>query len=75
MPVLVGNQLTVFVHMLTVAEKKYDSLDSWHQKFVDNMRFHFDGREAEQDMGVTPWHPTKNQWNQLHTIANGKIDG
>ncbi len=71
MPILCGTTLTQFVNMLSAAERMNDSLDDYHQRFVENMRFRFDGREAEQDMGVTPWHPTKNQWNQLHIIANG----
>lgn len=68
MPTLVGSQLSHFVTRLHAAER-CNFLTDWEQTFVNDMRLRFDKRESMEDMGMTPWSPSRNQWATLTEIA------
>jgi hypothetical protein len=43
-------------------------LAEWEEQFVKNMREQFDRRDDDTDFGLTPWSPTRKQWNMLSQI-------
>jgi hypothetical protein len=64
-----SNMRSQFVKKLEACEKFRNHLDDWEQKFADDMREKFDGRDDDVDLGVSPWNPSANQWNTLSEIA------
>jgi hypothetical protein len=43
-------------------------LHPWEEQFVKDMRERFDHRNDDTDFGLTPWSPTRKQWNMLSEI-------
>lgn len=39
--------------------------DEWEQKFIRDMRERYNTREDNTDFGLSPWSPTRKQWNLL----------
>jgi len=50
-------------------QASYGVLTSWETNFVDDLSTLLDGREAQLDLGMSPWSPSAHQWNQLAMIA------
>jgi hypothetical protein len=71
MPILVGLHLEWFVTKLETCEAPLATrwMTDWEQQFVKDLREKFDARADMEDMGLTPWNPTSNQWNTLSAIA------
>lgn len=44
------------------------ALTNWEREFVLSIRENFDAREAQEDLGLTAWVPTRSQYNTLHGI-------
>lgn len=51
------------------AGKMNGRLTDWERNFIADLRDNFDSREDAEDMGMTPWNPSTNQWNTLFEIA------
>lgn len=62
-------QCARFVRMLEHCEglSPYAMTD-WEKQFVSDLREKFDHRDQDEDMGVSPWQPSVNQWNTLHEL-------
>lgn len=63
--------LTMFVARLLVCEEavRLNLLSNWKIGFVSDIRDKFDSRESAMDLGVSPWNPTKSQWDMLAEIS------
>lgn len=59
----------IFLNHLTHIELHGRNLiTEYDREFVNDMRSKFNSREDAEDLGCTPWSPSRNQWNFLINV-------